>query len=272
VISFAATFAEAWGYVGFGLEPGSRAAVALGIGFTAAVLWVLMSVAAEDRVRRVDPARVTTMTMMFGSGALTPASGFSLARGTLIGLALLGLDAALVWVVITVLRGYPDPDMSLWFLALAFEYPSMMVPLAGAIIQTLWLGTFVAFATSAVILQARRGWAIVAIPAVVLALIGAHFSMAAVQPYYWTLALLLVNYAVLVDTFRRYDVLALFTAIFTFTFVWGTYVMYVALAASGASAPALGLVLWALAVASAAGIAFRDAIAAAFRSVTRALD
>jgi hypothetical protein len=272
IAGFMATFAEAWGYVAVGLEPGSRWAVALGIGFTAAVLWLLMSAAAEDRVRRIDPVRMATMTMLFGRGVLTPACGLALLRGTVIGLALLGLDAALVWLVTTHLGGYPDPDMSVWFLGLGLEYRSMVVALAGAVIQMLWLGSFVSFATSQVMLHARRWWTVVAIPALVLTLIGGHFSMAAVQPYYWTVSVLLVNYVVLVATFRRYDLLTLFTAIFTFSFVWGAYMMYLALEPSGASAPALTLILWMFAVVFAAGIAFRYRIVAAFRSITAALD
>ena len=272
VAVFLAAFAEGWGYIAYNLEPGSRAAVALGVGFTAATLWLFMSVAVEDRIDRVHSGAMATVSMLFHKDVLTPACGLSVLRGAVLGLTLLGLDAVLVWMVVTRLGGLPDPDMFLWFLGLGLEYPSLIVPLAGAIIQTLWIGAFVAFATSAVMLYAQRRSIVVAIAALVLTLIGAHFSMAAVQPYYWTMAVLLVDYIVLVTIFRRYDLLTLLTAIFTFAFVWGTYMMYIALEPSGAGWPATGLLAWALAIAAAAGVALRHHVTTAFRSIAEALD
>lgn len=71
--------------------------------------------------------------------------------------------------------------------------------------------------------------------------------MGATEPYYWTMTLLFVDYVLLFFAFRRFDLLTVVTALFTF-------------------------VVWGLCVAAAAAVAFQTKLRAAFGRMSTAVE
>ncbi len=80
------------------------------------------------------------------------------------------------------------------------------------------------------------------------------------QPFYWTIALLLLDYSILVLAFKRFDLLTLVVGIFTFGFLWGNYSIFVFQQQVGASAPMTAFVVWGVFLALAGAIAFQSTL------------
>jgi len=114
-------------------------------------------------------------------------------------------------------------------------------------------------------------WLSVSAGAAFLAVSAVHVAMGAVQPFYWTIMLLFVDYAVLILTLRRFDLLTLMVAMVTFSFWWGNYSLYVMLQAATVQ-PAIAFALWGVLIVAAAAIAFKSALRATFRQMAAVVE
>lgn len=71
---------------------------ALGFGLFCSIGWLLISMTVELQIRKTQPARLHRLIGILGRRATSAPCGLSILRGTLIGLALLGVDALAIWL------------------------------------------------------------------------------------------------------------------------------------------------------------------------------
>jgi hypothetical protein len=206
--------------------------------------------------------------------ALPSACGLAVVRGTLIGFCILGVDAVAVWAMTTFLGARLGEDTNLFFLG-AFlsgaRWP-LVVLLVFACLEAFGIGLLVAFFGAVGERISKRTWACVFAPALLLTLSDVHYSMAAIQPYYWTMTLLFVDYVLLFLAFRRFDLLTVVTAIFTFAFCSGNYALVVMLRQIGPVEEWAAFAVWGLCVAGAAAVAFQTRLRTAFGRMSAAVE
>ena len=243
--------------------------VNIGFGLMLALGVVLMSVATERLIVRDDGVRLRTLVNLFRWPSIPESSGLSILRGTLVGLLLLGLDTFLVWVAITYGGARLDriAHVSMLGWALNQAAAAIAVPPMYGLMQSALLGLIAAFVISAIATAVKNPALRIVLPAALLSASGVHLSLGAVQPWYRVLALLLVDFLVLVLAFRAYDLLTLLVALFTAAFVWAAYAAYVMQQLIGPVQPLVVLSLWGLGVAAAAGVAFNRPLRTAYRRV-----
>jgi hypothetical protein len=248
--------------------------VSVSIGLTTAAVWLFGSVACERIVRRSDAWRLASFASLFGLKALPPACGLAVVRGTLIGLCILGVDAIGVWAATTFLGARLGEDSILFFLGplLSGARWPLVVLLVFASLEAFAIGLLVAFFGAVGERISTRGWACVFAPALLLALGDVHFSMAAIQPYYWTMTLLFVDYVLLFFAFSRFDLLTVVTALFTFAFCSANYSMVVMFRQIGPVEEWAAFVVWGLCVAGAATVAFQKRLRTAFGRMSAAVE
>ncbi len=249
----------------------------LSVGTAMTCLGICFSIAIERSVRRVAPAKLLSFIQLFdGRNAASQACGLGLLRGSLIGLALLGLDAFLVWGGTSHLSMWLDSFRQIGEQR-RFLYRSW--PSAGVVFWGFWqggiIGLTIVFLSSLVSRFARRrAWLAVLIPAAVTAatLPGIVIDVGAVQPYHWKVALLFLECLLLALCYARFDVLTSFWAVFTFAFCWQNYFLFVMFEPAGNAEQWIAFVVFGLFVLAAGAIAFKSPLRAGFRRVAAAFE
>jgi len=246
------------------------------LGLAIALGTFFLTIALERFVRRFAATKLSTYVRLFGRGALSPPCGLAVLRGTLVGLALLGLDTLLVWVVTTNLRGRLDTSSHSFLQTVAFlgsSFPALQLILH-TLYQGLSLVSILPILASLTTRLVRQPWLSVVLTA---GLAGATltsplFNMGSVQPYHLKVVVLFLDFVVLAWTFSRYDMLTLLAAVFTFAFCWQNHLLLVIKEPLGAVAEWITFGVWGALVLLAAGIAFQAALRAARQRLAQAFE
>ena len=238
--------------------------VAAAVGFSVTATWVLVCGLLERMLARWDARKLTSLRLLCSRSASTTPVGLSVLRGTLVGVALLGLDAGGIWLTTRFLGATLDLDVNVWFVSMELRY-GVLVALVAAFVQAVWLGTFISVAVPLARqwFPAKPIYPVVA--AAILALTGAHFSMAAFWQPQFVVALLFVDFLVLAVTLQRFDLLTVLVAVFTFSLWSAVAPLLMVLAQVDASGPRLILGLWSVAVIAAALITAQGPIRTLYR-------
>jgi serine/threonine protein kinase len=246
------------------------------MGLAVGLMGFLLTIALERFVRGAAAAKLSTYVRVFGRGARSEPCGLAVLRGTLIGLALLGLDALLAWAVTTYLPGRLDM-MSHSELQL---YASLGTPLR--VFQLVFYAVNLSFSVVVIVPTlvalvsrlVRRPSPAVALAAA-LAAVGLSsplLSMGSVQPYQLKMLIVFLDCLVLALTFSRYDVLTVFAAALTFAFCWEDHQLLVMLTPTGAVEPWIALAAFGLFFLAAAVVAFKTPLRGIYRRAAAAFE
>ncbi len=233
---------------------------------------------AELSVRRLAPAKLVSLVRLFTRAAASEPCALAILRGSCVGLALLGADTFLVWLVTSHLSrsaGWLDGFPHITVRALGFlSSPWSSVHVLYAVLQVFVITLLVPLSTTFMARLMRRSWlALLAAGVLGVLIVPAPFSsMGAVQPYHWKAVLLLFDFLVLAWTFTRFDVLTLAWAAFTFAFCWENYHLLVMLLPAGVLEPWIAYAVFGLFVAAAGAVAFKIPLRAAYRRMTTAFE
>ena len=242
----------------------------------AAFLTFFILIPVEWAVRRAGPARLSTLIRLFDRRAASEPCGLSILRGTLVGLALLGADAFLVWVGTTHLGMWADSFTLIYIQGQVFlnnPWPGPLLALY-PILQAIIMSVLVCLFASLLTRVMRRSWIVLFLAAVLAAAIfpGPLSTMGAVQPYLSKVLLLFFEFLILAWTFTKFDVLTLFVAAFTAAFCWQNYTLLLMFKPIGSFGEWVAFAAWGLFVAAAAAIAFKSSLLAAYRRVAIAFE
>lgn len=271
-----ASFAAGVGYSVAGFRfigPGDSVIVPLALGLLLATVVYLGSIAVELLAMNTAPGKFDTLSAMFGSSPLLQRAGLSVLRGSLVGLVLLGVDTAMLAIATTVLGG----RLSMIHVGLmggiinGSAWPIGIV-LGICVLQMAGVSLLVAFVDVVAQRVRVRGWLGALGICAVLAASGIRVSMAAVQPVRLTVAMLLVDYGLLLAAFRAFDLLALGAAVGTFALWWANYPLLVMQQPIGAIGPWILFGAWAAILCGAAATAFNSTLHKAWRRVAVAFD
>lgn len=253
-----------------------RIMMGLFVGLGMAVGYFFLAIALEQFVRRMGATKLLTYARVFGRGAASEPCGLAVLRGTLVGLALLGLDTVLVWAATTNLRGrldsYPHSGSQLAAF-LGSSFPVLHVTLH-SLCQSLSIIVLVPIFVSLVTRWARRPALAIVLAAALAgaALASPLFNIGSVQPYHLKVLVLFVDCLLLAWTFNRYDVLTVFVAAFTFAFCWENYLLLVVWQSLGPVEEWVAFGVWGLVVLAAVAIAFQSPLRSGYRRAAAAFD
>ena len=252
---------------------GEAIAIALAIGVLFAVVTQLGSVALEVLARKGDAYKLDTLSAIFSTSAGGEAPALAIIRGCALGLVLLGVDTAAIWIGTTYFGG----RLSMIHIGLlgsivnSVAWPLGLV--AGiCIMQMVGLGLLVALSHAVASRLPVRAFASMVGAAVLLGASGIRVSMATVEPWHFTALVLFVDYLVLLAAFRRFDLLTLAAAIGTFALWWANYPLFVMQQPIGAAGPWAAFLLWGLCIAGAAAIAFQSTLRRGYQRLAAAFD
>ncbi len=258
------------------LDVAFRIMMGLMVGLAIAVASFFLSIALERFVRRVTATKLFTYARVFGRGAASEPCGLAVLRGTLVGLALLGLDTVLVWAATTYLRGRLDSfahSILQMGTFLGSSFPAVhLAPYS--LYQSLAVVVGVPIFVSLVTRWVRRPALAIVLAAALegVALTSPLFNIGSVQPYHLKVLVLFVDCLLLAWTFSRYDVLTVFVAAFTFAFCWENYLLLVVWQSLGPLAEWVAFGVWGLVVLTAVVIAFQSPLRSGYRRVATAFD
>jgi len=232
------------------------------------------SVAVEHAVRKLDSDRLRGFLRIFERKAASAPTGLGILRGTMIGLAILGLDSSLVWLGTNYLMmrldvaahiqygsrflasPVPSADAALWALSHALAIGCVVSVLFSFLSR--WSGS----QRLAILLSAVLAAVFVPNPAI---------AMGAVWPYQLKLLVVFVDCFVLSWTFARFDLLTLGWAVFTFAFCWENYSLLVMFEPMGSVEQWIAFGAWGLVVVASAAVAFQSSLRAARQRLVAAL-
>ncbi len=257
-------------YLG-GSQMANRMAVASAIGLSITTTWLLLCGLIERVIARWDARKLTSLRLLCSRMALTTPVGLSVVRGALVGVALLGVDAAAVWAATRFFGATLDLDVHVWFVSMGLRLGAL-VALVAALVQGIWIGSFTAVAVALVRQWTKAKPIYPVAAAAALALTGAHFSMGALGEPQFVIAVLFLDFAVLAFTFQRFDLLTVFAAVFTFSIWAGMAPLLTILQQVSTSGPRLILGLWFVAVIAAALIAAQGPLKMIYRRAAVDLD
>jgi hypothetical protein len=190
-----------------GIMAATSGALALALGgfFTSIVL--------ERFVRRFAAVKLASYVQSLSRQIASEPCGVAFVRGTLVGLALLGLDAFLVWAATVHLGGRLDTNFHIGAQVRAFlvsPFPAFHLVL-WALLHAMAAGVLLAILVSVVGRLVRRPWLAVGLAAALAAvtLPGPILSLGTVQPYALKVFVLFIDCLALGWAFTRYDVLTL---------------------------------------------------------------
>jgi len=256
------------------LELAFRLIIGAVAGVGLALLIFLLSITLERFVRRADATKLRTYARLFGRGAWSEPCGLAVLRGTLLGLALLGLDTLLLWVATNYLGGRLDSFSHGYMQRLVFigsSFPAFHL-LFDSLYQTISVVVMLPIFASLSVRLVRRSWLAVLLAAAVGGATMTHpvYNMGSVQPYHLKMLVLFLDFLVLAWTYTRYDLLTLFAAAFTFAFFWQNHLLLVMREPLGVISEWITFGVWALLVALGVGIAFQSSLRAASRRLAEA--
>jgi len=244
-------------------------------GLGIALVMFFWTIVLERSIRRVGP-QFSTWVRLFDRRALSEPCALAILRGTLIGLALLGLDAVLVWMGTNYLGMRLDGVTQIFIpAALLLNNPWPIAPaVQNALFQAYVFVLLVGFLASFVARFVRRPWLATLIAAALVAAIapGPFLNMGAVQPYHLKVLVLFPGLLVLAWTFASFDLLSVASAAFTFAFCWLNYFLLVVFEPTGPVGPWIALGVWGLFVLGTAAIVFQSSIRAARQRLAAAFE
>jgi hypothetical protein len=252
---------------------GELISVGLALGVLFALVAYLGSVALEVLLRRGNAHKLDTVAALFSTRASKDRTGLSIMRGSAIGLLLLGVDTLAIWIGTTYFGG----RLSLIHIGLmggiinGVRWPFGLI-VGICVVQMVGLALLVAFADLVADRLPMHPWLRALVAAAFLAAAGVRLSMATVQPWSFIALILFVDYALLVVTFRRFDLLTLSAAIGTFALWWAAYPLLIMQKPIGATEPWIAFVLWGLIVAAATGAAFQSDLLRRYRRLAAAFE
>jgi serine/threonine protein kinase len=249
-------------------------AVSFGFGLIGIFGWLLGSMALEVQIKATRAARLHSLVRLLGRRAASEPCGLSILRGTLIGLVVLGVDALATWLATTRFSGFLDPVLHIFIFGRTLNgarWPTVAV-LAFALVQGLGIGLLIAFVVSVGERLVTRAWVRCVLAAVLLAGSSIHLSLGSVLPYYWTIGVLFLDYAILVLAFTWFDLLTLFVAIFTCALCGANYALFVMQQQIGPVGPVSVCVIWSLFVALAVTVVFQSTLRPAYRRIAASFE
>jgi hypothetical protein len=178
---------------------------------------------------------------------------------------------AALWIATRYFGATLDTDVHVWFvaMALAFGAPAVLV---AAVVQMLWIGTFVAVAVALSRSWVSRPSLALIIAAAGLTATGSHFSMASFAEPVFVIALLFVEFLVLVLVFHRYDLLTVFAAVFTLALWSTTAPLLVIFEQVPVRDPQLLLLAWGLVIVAAIIVTAQAAITSIYRRAAATIE
>jgi hypothetical protein len=247
--------------------------LALGTGTMMTATWLLSSAAVETLWRKEHSPKMVTLIALFQRRAVEESSGLAVVRGSALGLVLLGVDTALIWAA----TRYSDAHLN--FAHISYLGGNLkIIPwalgaiLAMSFVQAFGTAVIVGFVDLFARRFAPRAWASLLGTSLILAVADIHWSLGGINPLHWTIAVLLVDYLVLVAILRRFDFLTLVVTIATFAFWWANYPTLIRQQAISPVQPVIGFIMWGGWVAGAALVAFKSPIRLAYGKLAAALD
>ena len=246
------------------------------LGLAGGLLAFCVSVALERAIRKAGGEKVASLPRLFDRSSATEPCGLSILRGSLLGVAVLGLDTSLVWVGNTFLGMRLDSTTHIVLRGAEF----LISPLSGvgvaiyALFNALVIVTVVVFFTCVLTRWFRRRHHALLLGAALsaLCLVNPAITLGAVQPYDLKLILLFADCLVLVWTFARFDLLTLGWAAFTFALCWENYTLLVMFEPIGSVQQWVAFAIWGVVVLGAAAITFQSSLRAAQRRLAAALE
>ncbi len=231
----------------------------------------------ERAVGRIWPNKLSSLVRFFDRRAISEPCGLAVLRGAFIGLALLGLDALLVWL------GTSHLGMRLDSAVLTME-PARSAPIGTGwsvtfvTIKEIYQAAYVAFVLSFLAsffarLIRRRWLALCVAAALATATISwLALNMGAVQPYPGKFAILVLECLLLTWALSRFDVLTVVWSAFTFAFCWADYYLLVMFEPTGALEQWVAFAVFGAVVAAAAAVAFKSPLRQAYGRMAAAFE
>jgi serine/threonine protein kinase len=270
----ALTFAlGAWFGSGGGESLSSKWIFGSAFGLLLGVTTLFVSVAVEHGIRKHAPAKLSSFAQLFGQKVPMEASGLAIVRGTLLGVALLGVETALIWLGTSRWGMWLD-EIGVVGRGWELITPSRHVYMMGRAIGETLLTGFV-LVPVAIYVTSRlvsRVWLAVLLAAVLGAASDFHFTMAAVQPNLFKIAFLFLTYLALAWVFVRFDLLTLLWTVFTYSLWWQNYRLLVVREPIGTTGEWIVFAVWGAIVAAFATAAFRSPLRAAYQRVAAAFE
>lgn len=242
---------------------------ALGLVFALASFFGSMTL--ERTFSKVAPARLASFLRLFDRRVASEPCGLALLRGALVGVTLLGVEGFLIWLLTPSLGIRADVYYHIENQASMLNrwWPGGQI-LIYSLFQGLGTGFVISFLASIALRFTRRTWVVVLLTAALAAAGDIHWSLGRIQPNHWMVALLFIEYLILVWALLRYDILTLCAAVFTFTLCLENWSIASMLSPVGAPGEWLAFGIWGLLVALAALAAARSAVRRAYRRVAAA--
>jgi len=258
-------------FIGVGIGEDAPVMAIVGLGIACALAGFFGSITLERGFSKVGAARIVSFLRLFDGGAASEPCGLAVLRGTLLGLALLGVEAALIWLGMdrfgTRADIYYHNERQAWLLSRWWPGGQVLVY---SLFQGMGLALIIGFVVSLAQRFTRRPWVVAVLTAALVAGCGIPWSLGRIQPNSWMVVLLFLDYLILVWTLLHYDLLTLCAAMFTFAFCLENYSMLSMLEPTGAPGEWLAFGIWGLLVGLAALVAAQSSVRSAYRRVAAA--
>ncbi len=243
-------------------------------GLAGALLMFFVIIPVEWAARRLAPHKLSTLVRIFDRRAASAPCGLAICRGTLIGLALLGLDMFLLWTSTNMMGARLDSFALIYIQSHLFLSNSWPGPLlvAAPLFVALIIFIIVTFLVSLLARVMRGPWFALILAAVLSAAIFpvTGSTIGPVQPYYVKVLVLLFEFLILSWAFFKFDALTLLTAGLTLSFFGQNYALLVMLRPTGAFDERVAFAIWGLFVIAAAAVAFQSSLMSAYRRAAAA--
>ena len=215
------------------------------VGLVSALVWFFGTVTMEHSFNRLRREKLDSLRALFGTSTAKELWGRAVLRGTFIGCGLLLIDSMAALIVTSRLHGWLDGSIHAqiqpWYVCR--WWPGLQM-LLSALLQAVGIGLLVGF-VCALTWRAVKSRALgLAIASLLLGLSGTSWYMATIQPNYWKVLLLIIEFFVLASALWKYDFLTCLSAIFTFSFVWGTVSILALTPNATHSSEGLAIALW----------------------------
>ncbi|HEV2351541.1 MAG TPA: serine/threonine-protein kinase [Terriglobia bacterium] len=235
-----------------------------------------VSVALECAVQRAAPAKFLSLTRRLAGKNAPQSLGLAVLRGSLLGLALLGLDSLMVWAGTTHMPMRLDSFNQI--IQPRTQFLNRSWTTGGVALWAFWNGMAISFSltftVSLISRLLRRAWvSVLAASALTAALLsGPIIYLGAVQPYHWKVVLLLIECLVLSLCYQRFDMLTVFWAVFTLVFCLQNYRLLVMFEPTGSLEQWIDFVVLGLAIFAAAAIAFQSSLRTGYQRAKLAFE
>jgi len=243
------------------------------LGLLGAVVALFASIGIERNIRKLAPAKLSNVVQLFHDKVATEPCGLAIVRGTLLGLALLGFDAILIWLATSRLGLWLHETSVVGYGWYLINNTRHLHTIGVALGETLLIGfVVVPFAVFIATRVIARPTLAVLFAAVLGAATDLQIHMAAVQPNHFKIGFVALEYLALVSIFLRFDLLTLLWTIFTYSLWWQNYHLLLLRQPIGTTGEWIVFVGWGVVVAAFAAAAFRSPLRAAYQRLAATLE